>query len=63
MFGENRPQIVNVSQQLHRMHVQRKYIPCLTPGSNMYVFHRGRCLTGQEMSFDKCLFCRMKVDS
>ncbi|OLQ08636.1 hypothetical protein AK812_SmicGene7853 [Symbiodinium microadriaticum] len=49
MHGEKRPAIVNVSQQLHRMHVQRKFIPCLTPQCNMYLLHRGRCLTGLEM--------------
>ncbi|CAE7240041.1 nlaIVM [Symbiodinium sp. CCMP2592] len=40
---------VNVSQQLNRMHLMRRVIPCLTPGSCLYVMHKGRCLSGLEM--------------
>ncbi|CAE7786109.1 nlaIVM [Symbiodinium microadriaticum] len=49
LHGESKPRIVNASQQLNRMHIKRHIVPCLTPGSAMYVMHRGRCLTGLEM--------------
>ncbi|CAE7321413.1 nlaIVM, partial [Symbiodinium necroappetens] len=49
LHGEEKPRILNVSQQLDRMHIRKNCIGCLTPGSSMYMLHLGRSLSGLEM--------------
>ena len=47
LYGESRHHVVNVSQSLPRMHVQRRTLPCITPGSCLYMLKKGRYLTGR----------------
>ena len=54
LHGESRHYVVNVSQSLPRMHVKKHTLPCLTPGSCMYLMKEGRFLTGRGGGENTC---------